>query len=350
MRMPRGLELLLLIGVLWPSYITARPSKDILYFKNGDHWTCEIKKLDQGYLYVGLEYVDGTVSVDWTKIDRIESPQLFVVQDQKGKLISGPLATVTGSEGEPNQLRIGAGPGAATLDRSAVVSIQQIEGSFWQGLHGGFSGGLNYSKANQQTQSNFQANVNYLKQYWQAQADFQSSFSGSISAPSNLRNEFDVQALRMLRSNNYFAIALADFLKSDEQQLDLRSTLGGGIGRMFKNTDRSRFLVVAGADWSRERYTPGTTGTSQFDSIEALLGAQYQYFRFKTTNYSISLFAYPSMTDLGRVRYSGKSTVKYQIIKDLYLNFNIYADYDTRPPRNTTKSDYGASSSLGWTF
>ena len=59
--------------------LEARPKKDVIRFRNGDRWTCEIKKLDHGFLSVGLDYVDGTVQVDWREVARIESPQQFVV-------------------------------------------------------------------------------------------------------------------------------------------------------------------------------------------------------------------------------------------------------------------------------
>src|SRR5215470_510909 len=45
--------------------------------KNGDHLTCEIKGLNGGVLYVGLPYVIQTLSVDWSKVDHLESKQMF---------------------------------------------------------------------------------------------------------------------------------------------------------------------------------------------------------------------------------------------------------------------------------
>jgi len=94
----------------------ARPKADTIYFKNGDRWTCEIKKLDRAYLYVKLDYVDGTVSVDWSKVDRVDSPQLFVVRTERGDLLSGPLATPDKS-GEGRQIAVGPEPEAHSLPR-----------------------------------------------------------------------------------------------------------------------------------------------------------------------------------------------------------------------------------------
>jgi hypothetical protein len=95
-----------LISLLFLTLLTvpleARPKKDVIRFKNGDHWTCEIKKLDHGYLYVGLDYVDGDVSIDWREVASLESPQQFVVIDLNGTILVGPFATSTGPKGQRN--------------------------------------------------------------------------------------------------------------------------------------------------------------------------------------------------------------------------------------------------------
>jgi len=68
----------------------ARPKKDVIQFNNGDRITCEIVKLEKGYLYVKLEYAEGTIAMDWSKIARLESPQSFVVADKTGSATRAP--------------------------------------------------------------------------------------------------------------------------------------------------------------------------------------------------------------------------------------------------------------------
>src|SRR5215813_6202992 len=55
----------------------ARENTDVIIMKNGDHLTGEIKGLNGGVLYVGLPYVIQTLSVDWSKVDHLESKQMF---------------------------------------------------------------------------------------------------------------------------------------------------------------------------------------------------------------------------------------------------------------------------------
>src|SRR5215469_16483388 len=64
--------------------LTARDKIDVLIMKNGDRMTCEVKGLDAGVLYVSFDYIDGTASVDWSKVARLESDQLFVVKTAGG--------------------------------------------------------------------------------------------------------------------------------------------------------------------------------------------------------------------------------------------------------------------------
>ena len=333
---------------LFEAQLGARPSKDVVVLKNGDKLTCEIQKLDHGYLSIGLDYVDGTVLVDWTKIASIQSSQLFVVTDEQGTVFEGPISSlIRASDGVPF-LTIQSGQSPAKIPKADVSTIRQTETRFWHNLHGAVSAGATFTKSNNQSQFNTNANMSYITRYWSASAEFQSTFNGSLSVPSDLRRDINMSAMRVLNQKNYFAITVADLLRSDEQELGLRTTFGGGLGKLLMNEDRTRFYVLGGAVWTREHYT--ATDPQHFNSAEGMVGTKLEYFRFKTTNYYIAAYAYPSMSQLGRIRFDANTGVKYQLVKDLYINFTFYLNYDSQPPRATTKSDYGGTSSLSWSF
>ena len=46
----------------------AREKTDVIVMKNGDRMTCEVKGLDAGALSVSVDYIDGTISVQWSKV------------------------------------------------------------------------------------------------------------------------------------------------------------------------------------------------------------------------------------------------------------------------------------------
>jgi hypothetical protein len=181
-----------------------------------------------------------------------------------------------------------------------------------------------------------------------ANAQLQSSFSGSLAMPSDLYNDLSTYVLRMHNTRKLVAVGISDFLKSDEQQLALRATLGGGLGRIMKSTESSRIVVISGAAWTQARYK--ITDSPTFNNADAFAGLILDYFRFKATNLNLTGYVFPGITDWGRVRMTGKATVRRQLVKNLYVNFNLYAHYDGKPPLPTPKSDYGATTSISWSY
>lgn len=341
---------LMLLMLALTGVCSAREKKDLIQFTNGDRITCEIIKQDKGYLYVKLDYVDGTVAMDWSKIARVESSQSFVVADKTGQRYTGSLESVTeGKATEKLRMQV-TGPSTSRIVRGdEVVVIEQTETSFWHNLHGAIDSGFNYSKQDSRTQYNFDANALYTRSKWSAGAKYESSFSGG-GGISTLRNDVGLIGTRQLRSPHNFYLGVVGFQQNDEQQLELRTTVGGGLGHIFRSTNNSFVSVFGGAVFNREHYSSSATVDGTADSAEALIGTQLNFFRFKTTNILVNAKVYPSLTDLGRTRFDLNTSLKLRIAKDLYWRFGYYLNVDSRPPQNLPKTDYGSNSSLGWSF
>ncbi len=344
-----ALPILLFILFTLTGICSARPRTDVIWFKNGDRITCEIIKLEKGYLYVRIEYSEGQIPLDWSKIASVVSPQSFVVANKDGKRYTG---TLQNAEEKPASkefnLSVVQGSTRTQLSGTEVVGIRRTDTSILQNLHGGIDIGLNYSKQQNRIQYNFGSNVAFTRAKWQAAADYESNFSGGGNV-SNLRNDVRLTGTRQLMSPRNFAAGLAEFLQSNEQQLDLRTTLGGAFGHIFSNTNHSFVTAYGGAVWNREHYSSEATNPIA-DTAEAILGTEVNFFRFKTTNILIDARTYPSLTDLGRVRFDLNTSLKFRIAKDLDWKFGYFLNFDSRPPQNLPKSDYGSTSSLGWTF
>src|SRR5258705_11351967 len=81
--------ILLCLAMLVASPILARDKTDVILMKNGDRFTCEIKGLSSNILYYSISYFLGTVSFVWSKVDRIEITQLFMVKTHDGTVYTG---------------------------------------------------------------------------------------------------------------------------------------------------------------------------------------------------------------------------------------------------------------------
>src|SRR5271154_2280968 len=141
----------------------ARDKTDRLTMKNGDSMACEIKGLEGGVLYVDFDYIDGTASVDWSKVARVESTQLFVVKTEDGSVYTGALKTAEMGADRPVQIHVVQPPEQVhTIEGPQIVYILATSDKFWERFNGDISLGTIYSKGNQSTQFSLAASTAYV--------------------------------------------------------------------------------------------------------------------------------------------------------------------------------------------
>lgn len=327
----------------------ARQTTDVIVMKNGDRMTCEIKGLDNGVLSVSLDYVDGTISVEWSKVARLESKQQFIVATQDGSVRSGTLASTEETPGKPMRIKVGEETEAAVVDAAQIVRINQTSEKFLRRFNGTINFGINYSKGNEATQYNFGAQTNYLRERWAAQASFNSNLSASNGAATSTRQQLSVSGYHLLPWENYFYAGLGDFLQSSVQQISWQTSVGGGIGRFLKNTNRTTIAVTGGLAWQNTVYNDSAVVPPQ-NATTALIAAELKTFRFKKTNLDLTAEVYPFLSEPGRVRFSTNASYYLKLFSNLSWNVSFYGSWDNRPPDNFAGSDYGTSSGLKWTF
>jgi hypothetical protein len=330
----------------------AREKTDVIVMKNGDRLTCEVKGLDAGVLSIGLDYVDGTISVQWSKVARLESNQLFVVRTEKGLVYTGKLSTVDTAANQPVQIQIvETDEKTAVLDRARITKMSQASDKFWQRFNGDINLGISYSKGNQATQYNFGTQTEYLRERWAAQATFNSNLSANSGSTTSTRNQLTLTSYRLLPWDNYFYGGLGTFLQSSVQGIRLQTNLGGGIGRFLKNTNRMRITVLGGLAWQDTNYNQATTLPLRTQSIAAaLIAAEVKVFKFKKTNLDITATTVPALSDPGRLFFNTNASYYVKVFTNLSWNVSFYGNWDTQPPPGLTGSDYGTSSGLKWSF
>jgi hypothetical protein len=161
--------LIVLVLLLLDSLLYARDNTDIIVMKNGDRMTCKIKGLDSGVLYVDFDYIDGTASVDWSKVARLESKQLFLVKTEDGSMYQGTLSTPEEGTGRPLKIEIvETVEHEAVVDSSRIVRMIATSDKFWQRFNGGIGFGAIYTRGNQSTQYNFDSETAYVRERWNA--------------------------------------------------------------------------------------------------------------------------------------------------------------------------------------
>jgi len=338
------------LAVLLTVPLLARDKTDVLIMMNGDRMTGEVKGLDGGVLYVSFDYIDGTSPVDWKKVARLESKQLFVVKTEDGSVYTGILRTPETAGGRPVKIQVLMAEQEVAINQSQIVRMIATSDKFWQRFSGEISFGTIYSKGDQSTEYSLGSQTAYIRERWSAQARFDSSLSSSTGVNASTRNSLNLLALHLLPWNKWFYSGVGGLLQSSEQGITRQSTLGGGIGRYLKNTDRASIFVLAGAAWQRTNYEQSTVPVSQQNMAAALIYTEARLFKFSKTNLNVTAALLPAVSDPGRVRFNTDVSYYIKLVSNLKWNVSFYGNWDTRPPPGFSGSDYGTSSGLSWTF
>ena len=343
-------HILILVGVValaWLPAVAKVKRHDVVIMKNGDRLTGEVKKLQDGVLYIQTDYLSGSIGLDWLQVEKIESTAEFQVVTRDGQRLAGKIEKASADQAPDKDFTIQVESGDVHALAKDVITIQSQKRNFWRQLTGAIDFGVDFTSGNAQTSLSSDANANYSSTKWFGGTGFNSSFSGQSGASKT--NLFEVQTLdgRFLSSNSFLA-GLGDFLHSSQQDLALRTTLGGGYGRYWLRSDHNNLLWLAGAVYTHETFQSSDQTTDQ--NVEALLGLQYQMFRFDRYSMDSQLLVYPGLSDAGRIRSTTKTTFSIKLNNNFHLNFSFWDNFDSRPPQNAKRNELGISNSLGWTF
>lgn len=326
----------------------AKNDDDVVILKNGDRITGEIKGLQRGEFKIKADYMAEAVRLDWTKIERVESKSTFIISLVDGKLFtSGMRLLPSDSDHAPNFI-IGSSDPAVRVHQLDVIRILPVEPGFWKRLEGSIDFGFSFTSGNDQYQTGLTATATYRSGDNSYTASIDSAFSGQTQGTSISRKEFTFDYRKQL-TPRYFVGGFFDLLQSDQQSLDLRTSVGGLVGRNLRQTESSRISVFGGAVGTREKYST-VLGKPESTNADALAGVEVNIFHFKATDIRSRFSLFPSLTTPGRMRMQTTSDLRIKIVKDLYWGFHLYENFDSKPPVRADKNDFSISTSLGWKF
>jgi hypothetical protein len=322
-----------------------RSKTDLVFMKNGDKITCEIRSLDQGQLTVKQDYASSTVVFDWNKVDHIETKQPFVVVDDHGDAYSGLV-----SETADQHIVTVDGAGRKKIPHNQVVSIQQTGETFGRRLRGDFDLGLSFAQSNAQKNLTLDGDLTYQATTHLASLTSSSQFTSQKQVDDTNETTVKTEYFNQLRRSDWYGGAIANFLSSSEQQIDLRTTLGGALAIRPVYTNKSNLSLIAGLAFTTEKDASNTQSTANKHSLDSSVAVQYSTFRFDSTTFDTTLWVYPSLTTPGRVRMTLNQDVYYKFYKDLYIRASFYDNFDNRPVVGAPQNNLGFSSTVGWSF
>lgn len=328
---------------LVPVPALAREKIDVIILHNGDKVTGEIKELTRGRLRVSTNYMD-TVLIEWDEIKSITSPQRFEVEVSSGARFVGSIPETS----ETGTIAVASAETTLDLEQPLVVYITQLDEGFWDRLDATVDLGFSVTRANRAQQFTLGSEVSYRTLNYLGRATFESLLTDREDSESSTRNDLSINLQRFF-PNRWFAAALTQFTRNKELGLDLRSLMGAAAGRELVQTNRTKFSVFGGAGFTRERFIADTAR----HSAEAVLGLRHELFTWgqKETDITTTVIAFPSLSDLGRLRVEFNTRIRWEIFKDFFWSASAFDSFDSQPPaEDVERNDFGISSSFGWKF
>ena len=325
---------------------------DVVTLLNGDNITGEIKRLERGRLQYSTDDM-GTLSIEWNKIEALTSVAHFEVELRSGLRYFGAFG-----EGAPNRTIIVTLAESDTVPMVSIIRITPIESTFWEGLSGFVDLGFSYAKANKEVAASGGGRVQFRGRKWGGTLEGSSYFQSQNEIEPTTRNDIAFSLERFFGVRGWSGGAFAGAEQNEELNLALRSTIGLAGSSRIRQTNSSLVRLAAGAVLNDERFSADSTSQGQDTtttaiSAEGVFQFEWAAFRFDTPELDllVTVSAFPSITDFGRVRSDANLRIQYEVISDFFVGLTVFATLDSRPPtEDASKSDFATSLTVGWSF
>jgi hypothetical protein len=324
------------------SHLYAGAKTDTITLYNGDKITCEIKQLSLGMLKVKTSDM-GTLNIKWYKISNIETNQVLEIVLKDRTKIYG-LVNKTDSSG---YVRISSGfMIEGVYPMMHIVSIDQIAKNFWQGLDGSVSYGFSYAKGSNNLQSNFALTVKYRTNHLLNNLSLNSIISNNAEK-SSTKQDATYSIYYYFAKRSFIGIAVS---WQQNTELGIKNRLIGGIYAGYiaaeSNFNLLKFYVGPLINWEE------TSDNSATQDLEIQVKGSYSLNLFANPKVSIDADAtiFPSITDWGRFRSDINTQISWEIFNDFTLALSYYFNSDNRENSTAAPTDWGATTSIKYTF
>ncbi|MDH4054771.1 MAG: DUF481 domain-containing protein [Gammaproteobacteria bacterium] len=330
--------------ILLVSTNTYAAKTDIVLLVNGDTITGEVKSLDFGSLRYSTDSM-GTVNIDWEDVATIKSDQKLQVEITSGTRYFGSLIE---SETQ-HSIIVVTKNGPVEIENSDVTRMTPIEtdSRLVERLDGSISLGTSSQKGSGVSTLNLSSNVQYRTRTYLIGLDINSTITDQPSEETSSRHNVSSNYQRF-RSNRWFTEWLASWERNDELGILSRFQVGAAVGRYLVQTNKNQFSVKGGLVESRESFVGDTESDTK---AEGLLEFRYLHRRLiPKASASFVSTIYPTLSDFSAFRAETDLTFRREFIDDLFFDLSVYHSYLSKPPDGSASTDYGVTTSLGYSF
>ncbi len=365
--------LALVFSVLAAHGQTAKPAvkaPDVLLFKNGEKLTGRFVRSDGDSIVFRSESI-GEVKVSWSKVQDVQSPQVFAVIEKNTKLRRGgdparfPQGTISL---EDNSLVVrNAGRDerkVAVRNMSHVLEHQEFEraisqrADFFQAWKGTFTGGVRVVEATQTSQT-YTGTIGLVRsiprETWMEPRhrtilNFNGAY-GTLTQPNSveLRTEILHGDLEhdMYFTNRLFSFGRTTFDHNFSQGLDLAQNYGGGLGWTVMKRENSEADLRTSLSYLKQAFAD----PAQDQNLVGSIFAQSFSHRFRRgTRLTQHLTATPAWNNLNAYSATGDLTLTLPVYRRLMFTVGLVNTFINNPSPGFRKNSFQATTGLTYTL
>lgn len=323
---------------------------DVIYLKNGNSITGEIKELELGELRLTTDAM-GDIYIKWVYVEKILSDKAIQFELTDGTRYVGSISEIDDDPG----LNLITSSGEVILDREDIVHMQRlkIDESVWSAMDKRLQLGYQFEKSTDIVQWNIAAGLKYTREKYVAELSFDSRVTNDGNGDDSNRSNFTGTYRRLLR-DRWFWFGTGALQQNDQLGIQGRFLASGGGGRILWQNQKSELMLAGGLAVNKENSTSTeSAGSESGTDMEGVFQASWTRFInvVPRSRLSADLQYYPSITDTGRYRANFDLRYRQEFIKDLFWRLTWYASYDSKPPQSAeAKDDFGFITALEYNW
>ena len=295
-----------------------------------------------------LSFKDDDLSMLNIKVNKLKwisaEQHLFRIETADEELYYGRIVPDT----IPGRVIILSGINRISEPIISINSLLSFRKKFSDRLEGNVSAGYSFTRSSDIGQ----LNVSFLLKYITSknQLELSGSTIGTFDSSRYSRDREDVKLQDYYYFTRSWFMALSvNYQRNLQLSIARRYSEMAGLGNKFIVNTHFQALGITGISLNQEKSIEGDVSPVL---VEIPLILRLNYFKFKKPNiqFGTTQTVYVSLSQKGRVRYDGNTTLYWEIIRNFSINLTFYNSYDNQPPDPTSsKKDYGIVFGLTYT-
>ena len=322
--------------------LTQALSADIVELTNGDRLTGSVRSISAGELLIETAY-SAEIKIDFSQVRRLVSETPLVLNldgvdpQQATFTVEGDTVEVTGAAAQSFQ--------RGQLLGVEPIAVPEPDPNFLQGWDGGADLGWVVATGNSDIRT-LSLNVDPVRE---TNTDKTTLTFRMLNSRQNGETSADqwsfVGRYDRTITDGIFAYGIGEFAADGQQNLDLRTRQGGGLGYNWDPRENLAVSFFGGVNAIQEKFI----AMDRLNNAEGLAGVEMSVQVLGGLE-AMSRFAYLPIFGEGRYQLAFAGGVRLPVLYGFTFGFSLTDDFDSAPPSATERNDLKFLMTLGYKF